>query len=146
MTRKPYTTPKLLKRDARCVRAVFHLTPITHIKHVRDCSCEGVSEAEREVSAKRPDMVVAAESFIAEWLPGDEEIVGPLAEELNDAYNAGWHDHETAAPQMNYPKTLTEAFHEMIEEADSEMFSDAFAEKLKRLEDVAVELGIRVKA
>lgn len=38
---------------------------------------------------ERPDMVKAASAFVAEWLPDDAEIIGPLAEELNDAYNAG---------------------------------------------------------
>jgi hypothetical protein len=39
--------------------------------------------------ATAPDFVKAAEAFVDEWLPGDEEIVAPLAEEMNDAYNAG---------------------------------------------------------
>jgi hypothetical protein len=38
---------------------------------------------------QRPDYVKAAEAFIDEWLPGDEEIIAPLASELHDAYNAG---------------------------------------------------------
>ena len=49
--KKPYTTPKLLKRDERCVHAVFsesgRLTPITRITHVANCLCEGLTEAER---------------------------------------------------------------------------------------------------
>ena len=49
--KKPYTTPKLLKRDARCVRALFsesgRLTPLTQITHVAGCLCEGLTETER---------------------------------------------------------------------------------------------------
>lgn len=41
------------------------------------------------IPAERPDMVKAAEAFIEEWAPDEDRLVGPLAEELNDAYNAG---------------------------------------------------------
>ena len=43
---KPYTTPKLLKLDTRCVNEFFS-NPMPHIHHVADCSCEGLSDAER---------------------------------------------------------------------------------------------------
>jgi hypothetical protein len=49
---------------------------------------------------KALDARKAAASFIEEWLPGDEEILGPLAEELSDAYNAGRRD----ALRLDNPK------------------------------------------
>lgn len=56
--RKPYTAPKLLKRDARCVHAVFseggNLTPLQRIHHVPHCTCEGLSDAERAAAAAVP--------------------------------------------------------------------------------------------
>ena len=51
--KKPYTTPKLFKRDARCVHAVFVFsesdrpTPAAQIAHVAGCLCEGLTETER---------------------------------------------------------------------------------------------------
>ena len=58
MRRKPYTTPRLLKRDARCVHSVFseagNLTPLQRIDHVPGCTCEGLSEAERTAAVTAP--------------------------------------------------------------------------------------------
>lgn len=45
---------------------------------------------------KRRDAVKAAEDFVEEWLTGDEQVIAPLAEELNDAYNAGYRDGQRA--------------------------------------------------
>ena len=67
-------------------------TIFTSMAHrVFDTDAEGVSFLVGErLSAL--DARKAAASFIEEWLPGDEEILGPLAEELSDAYNAGLRD------------------------------------------------------
>lgn len=67
---------------------------------------ERAVEAEARPNEAPPDFVKAATAFIDEWLPGDEEIVGPLAEELHDAFNAGHRaGTRTANPVHDVPKT-----------------------------------------
>ena len=62
---------------------------VEHQQAETPCALPGGYQPRRAEPVHRPDYVKAATSFIDEWLPGDEEIVGPLAEELHDAYNAG---------------------------------------------------------
>ena len=72
MNRKPYTKPRLLKRDARCVHSVFseggNLTPLQRIDHVPGCACDGLSETERTAITTAAGENMTADAIVLDMI------------------------------------------------------------------------------